>query len=122
MNRLFKTKSKGVLTKNNTDIISAVVMWRFDSMYFQVNFEEKSGRRVFTFDKSLKLEQSPSKYDPAYTLVRNVFENPRKKLSDINAWTPNGGLTYGLIQQKIEDDGEQKGINIFYIIILRICK
>jgi hypothetical protein len=104
MNRLFKLKNKTSLTKGNNALLSAVIIWRFDSMYFQINIEQEEGRRVLTFDKSLKLEQSPSKYDPAYPLVRNVFENPRKKLSHVTSWTPNGGLTYGVIEQSIEDE------------------
>jgi hypothetical protein len=111
MNRLFKPKNRSVLMEGDKSLLSAVILWRFDSMYFQVNFEEDNGRRVFTFDKSLHLEQSPSKYDPAYPLVRNVFENPRQKLSHVTSWTPNGGLTYGIIEQTIQE-GNGKG-NVF---------
>ena len=113
MNRLFKPKNNLSLIKGDQVLLSAVILWRFDSMYFQVNMQEKEGRKVYTFDKSLHVEQSPSKYDPAYPLVRNVFENPRKKLSHVTSWTPNGGLTYGVIEQEIETE-ENNGKCIYF--------
>lgn len=109
MNRLFKPKLKRELVAQPGSLLSAVVVWRFDSMFFQINMEVGTGRKVLTFDKGLEPEQSPSKYDPAYTLVRNVFENPRRKLSGITSWTPGGGLTYGVIQQTITATGSSHG-------------
>ena len=114
LNRLFKIKRETQLNQNHTDICSAFVEWRFDSLFFQINYKViGKGRVIISFEAGLELHQSPSKYDPAYPLVRNVFENPRKKLGHQMAWNPHGRLTYGVIQQTIV---QEKGLESkFYI-------
>lgn len=98
MDRLFQSIKEKNLIESKI-LLSASVTWRFDSKYFIVSFETESGRQIFSFDINLINQMSESTYDPAYPLVRNVFERPRVKLEKELCWTPNGGLIYGAISQ-----------------------